>query len=103
MKITKVQLIRLIKEQAVPKKKVIKESKEIFSLNEMINLKKQLGVRDDWHEPDEQEVTVKISGNHLDNAGAGPEFMIHFLQDNKEVAQVNLANLCAFASGLKSI
>lgn len=75
----------------------------------------QLGVRADWHEPDEQEVTARVFGQCFDNAGFWPyqpngpyettnsldseslEMYVELLQAGKVVAQVNLATLFALA------
>jgi hypothetical protein len=73
-----------------------------------------LGVRPDWHEPDEQQVTAQVHGTDFDNAGFwghGPrgelatygegrqELWIELFQDGKPVAEVNLATLLAWATG----
>jgi hypothetical protein len=68
----------------------------------MSQLAKKLGVRADWHEPDEQGVTVKITGKQFDNAMGNTdsgEINVHFYQEGKEVGAVNLATLCAMAAG----
>jgi hypothetical protein len=73
-----------------------------------------LGVRNDWHEPDEQDVTAKVMGRSFDNAGFWPremyrdlhkrapgaiEMYVEIVQDGNVVAQVNLATLLAMAAG----
>jgi len=85
--------------------------KNITSKKEFLELKKSLGVRDDWHEPDEQGVTVNMimgSKSHccfqdgFDNAFCNErEHHIIIMKNSKPVASVNLALLCAWASGLK--
>lgn len=90
---------------------------EIKRINTKVDLKQlaqDLGVRHDWHEPDEQEVTARVKGAHLDNAfgstakdyishdyAEGPvdygEYNVIISQDGQEVAVVNLASLLAFA------
>jgi len=45
------------------------ELKRINTWHELIALAKVLGVRDDWHEPDEQDVTARVFGKNFDNAG----------------------------------
>jgi hypothetical protein len=74
----------------------------------MERLANQLGVRADWHEPDEQDVTAQVRGVTFDNAGFWPspdspyaELHVVFYQDNQAVAAVNLATLCAWASGYR--
>ena len=92
--------------------------KLINSAKELNELAKELGVRLDWHEPDEQEVNVRIIGSHLDNAmGADPdadekvdvshypdgtlhwgEYNVVITKEGKDVAVVNLAELLAWGS-----
>lgn len=74
-------------------------------------LAKDLGVRDDWHEPDEEGVDAVVRGNSFDNAGFWPEGIslergrkllekhVVIKQNGKEVAVINLATLLAMASG----
>lgn len=60
---------------------------------------KALGVRHDWHEPDEQGVTVAFGGLNFDNAMRNQtEKHIIIKVNGKSVAWVNLADLCAWAS-----
>jgi hypothetical protein len=85
----------------------------ITSRARFVALAGELGVRMDWHEPDEQEVTAKVRGVSFDNAGTWPhdrngetpreivEMYVIIQQDGKDVAAVNLATLCAWASGLE--
>lgn len=76
------------------------------------------GLRKDWHEPDEQGITARIEGTPLsfDNAGMWPAeygrtgtvelhviFSEYSVENGKAVrgrdlAAVNLATLCAWAS-----
>ena len=35
---------------------------------ELRKFAKKHGLREDWHEPDEQEVSARVVGTHLDNA-----------------------------------
>jgi hypothetical protein len=63
-------------------------------------LARDLGVRKDWHEPDEQGVDAAVGGEFLDNAGGvADELTVVIYKDDKEVATVNLATLLAFATG----
>jgi hypothetical protein len=74
-------------------------------------LARELGVRPDWHEPDEQEVTARVWGQNFDNAGfwgSGRdwdmpadciEMWVTLYRDGEPVAEVNLATLFAFACG----
>jgi hypothetical protein len=85
----------------------------ITSRARFIALAGELGVRMDWHEPDEQEVTAEVRGVSFDNAGTWPqkddggipenivEMHVIIRQDGKDVAAVNLTTLCAWASGLE--
>jgi hypothetical protein len=58
----------------------------------------ELGVRSDWHEPDEQEVHAHVTGASFDNTGhATLEMMVILYQEGRAVAQVNLALLLAWA------
>lgn len=48
----------------------------INTKDELKRLAQDLGVRNDWHEPDEQGLTVFGFGSHFDNAGHwGLEFL----------------------------
>lgn len=62
----------------------------------------KLGVRLDWHEPDEQAVTAKVVGKTLDNAmgdsGECNEMVVVIEKDGKEVHRINLATLLAIAT-----
>lgn len=63
------------------------------------------GLRRDWHEPDEQGVTAKVTGKRLDNAygdlpEGGDEIVITLYKKVKpgavpEIVKINLANLLA--------
>jgi hypothetical protein len=86
--------------------------KRITNKAEFVELAKELGVRSDWHEPDEQEVTAHVWGTSFDNAGTWPhdesgidpvavEKYVMIYQHGEAVAVVNLATLCAWASGLE--
>jgi hypothetical protein len=88
--------------------------KNIHSKKVLIKLAKQLGVRPDWHEPDEEGVDAKVFGNNFDNAGFWPkgsgaknfdgkevvlEKHVVIYKDKKPVAAINLATLLSFACG----
>lgn len=85
--------------------------KRIRSRDELRELASELGVRRDWHEPDEQEVTATTHGVSFDNAGFwgetfrssfdGREFTEQYVVLHKggtPVAAVNLATLFAWAA-----
>lgn len=90
------------------------EIKRINSRKDLIELAAQLGVRPNWHEPDEREVDVEVKGASFDNAGTwGPDFdarhpdgsgdsyreiSVVIRQEGAPVAEVNLADLFAWAS-----
>jgi len=61
----------------------------------------RFGLREDWHEPDEQDVSAKIIGHKLDNAfgedALGDEFIVLLIVDKKEEFRINLASLLAIA------
>jgi hypothetical protein len=98
--------------------------KQIRTRDDLVALKNELGLRPDWHEPDERGVTADVDGASFDNAGfwgaveaarlrakysdtpllrAGTEQMIEMWVtlscDGEPVAEVNLATLFAFATG----
>lgn len=99
------------------------QPREIRTRQEFMDLAVSLGVRADWHEPDEQGVTARVEGTPLnfDNAmgchwygvwkeGDEPQAELHLILSRKEIdeqgvarrgpdiAKVNLATLCAWAS-----
>jgi hypothetical protein len=65
------------------------------------------GCREDMHEPDEQDLSASVVGNHLDNAfgedidegqmGRGSQEFVVFLERNGMYSKFNLATLIAFA------
>lgn len=89
-------------------------SKRIDEARQLRRLARELGVRSDWHEPDEQGLTVKVHGDDFDNAGfwghrdrgelftfgAGrQEIWVELFKDGEPVAEINLATLLAMACG----
>lgn len=67
----------------------------------------QHGLREDWHEPDEQNIGARIIGTHLDNAMGSSthfehvehgEFNIVLTVDGGDAAVVNLATLLSWAT-----
>lgn len=82
----------------------------ILRRSQLRGLALMLGVRHDWHEPDEQGVTAEVHGESFDNAGFWPEptapgghqeMHVVIKVDGEEVATINLATLLAWASGLE--
>lgn len=86
---------------------------------ELVALARGLGVRPDWHEPDEQGVSARVFGQGFDNAmppglwmgnieqGQEPhaeQYVVLYEQAAEEfeptaVAAINLATLFAWATG----
>ncbi len=93
--------------------------KRIRNRGELMALAAELGVRQDWHEPDNQGVTAEVRGKTFDNAGfwgaeheaqwmerygdpAGIEKWVILVRDGEPVAEVNLAELFAWATGYEA-
>jgi hypothetical protein len=91
------------------------EMRRINTKAELVALARELGVRPDWHEPDESGVNALVSGHVLDNAGfwgeGGTGTIPSWAQEMwvtitvetegvkpRGVAEVNLAMLLAFYS-----
>ena len=89
-------------------------SKRIDTAAELRELARELRVRDNWHEPDERDVTAVVHGTDFDNAGfwgnykgepmtfgdpPRQEIWVELFQDGKPVAEINLATLFAMATG----
>ena len=72
----------------------------VTSRRTLLALKKDAGLRDDWHEPDEQDVKAKCVGSKFDNAGFGTEKHIVLTHNGCDYA-VNLATLLAWATGYR--
>lgn len=72
----------------------------IKTKKELLELKKIFQVRDDWHEPDEQDLTAKCVGNKFDNAGFDDEkhIVLSWGQGTKIEYRINLATLLALAT-----
>lgn len=83
----------------------------IHDLNQLKEVAAVLGVRPDWHEPDEQEVTAHVGGHCFDNAGFWPEatcsqdlrdakateMYVELRKEGLPLAIINLATLFAMA------
>lgn len=83
----------------------------IHDLNQLKEIAETLGVRPDWHEPDEQEVTAHVGGHCFDNAGFWPEstcsqdlrdakateMYVELRKEGLPIAIINLATLFAMA------
>lgn len=72
----------------------------INSPSDLDDFAHEYGLREDWHEPDEQDISVSFSGTSFDNAfgAGGNEKCVHLKHEGREVAVVNLANLFAWAA-----
>ena len=78
---------------------------------ELVDLARELGVRPDWYEPDEQGLEARVKGTYFDNAGfwgrayvprhrdMATELYVTLVHEGQPVAEVNLATLFAFACG----
>lgn len=69
----------------------------------LVEFADKYGLREDWHEPDEQSVRAVVVGNHLDNAYGdyprGSEFNIVLSHEDRNGNEpdmcINLASLLA--------
>jgi hypothetical protein len=99
------------------------EIQRITTRDDLVALANKLGMRADWHEPDEKGVTARFYGKDFDNAGFwgeaeiervkherargyaaglnGLEMWVAVFHDGERVAEVNLATLFAFATGFE--
>lgn len=73
----------------------------ITSRDSLEDVRQRLGLRLDWHEPDEQGVTAEFEAGEFDNAMVlpGSESGVYLLHEGRRVAYVNLALLFALANG----
>ncbi len=72
--------------------------KHIVHKKDLKILAKQLGVRDDWHEPDEQGLEAIMTGYQFDNAGfLHRELTVTLRQNGEDVGEILLATLFAYA------
>lgn len=101
--------------------------RRIDTRRQLVELARELGVRRDWHEPDEQNLTARFAGTDQDFDNAGfwggvdygtpdrPRQEMHIIlvrtdtdpEEDPEglgvpVAAVNLATLFAWATGYES-
>jgi len=82
--------------------------RHITKQDELQQLALDLGVREDWHEPDEQDLTLEFSGKLFDNSGIwghkvaiAPDSLEQYVTIRKKdmpVAEINMATLLAWAS-----
>lgn len=94
---------------------MMKKTLRINNQAELRALARNLQLRHDWHEPDEQGLEAIVFGDSFDNAGfwgreyredAGrrefigtEEMSVMLVHDGKPIAEVNLASLFAMACG----
>lgn len=90
----------------------------VDNLRRLTEVAAMLGVKPDWHEPDEQDVTAHVFGQSFDNAGTWPfdptrpadtavgslnseglEMYVELRKEGLPVAHINLATLFAMACG----
>lgn len=88
--------------------------RRITTRTDLVELARTLGVRKDWHEPDEQDVNAQVWGSSFDNAGFWPlgehtmhpesleQHVILWQDGNDEEYAVNLATLFAWATGYEA-
>jgi hypothetical protein len=93
------------------------EIRRISTRDDLVALANELGVRSDWHEPDNQGVTAEVRGASFDNAGfwgirdeadslarhghggaKGVEMYVVIHQEDGLTAEINLATLFSWAS-----
>ena len=71
----------------------------LLEKSDLKKLTKILGVRPDWHEPDESDITIKFVDGTFDNAYHNDnECHIIIYKDKVEQARVNMASLLGWAS-----
>lgn len=92
--------------------------RQIHTREQFQEFGREIGMRHDWHEPDERDITARVEGMSFDNAGTWPTQLglpeiateLHVIFSRSEVkagvriptedlAAVNLATLCAWAAG----
>lgn len=74
---------------------------------ELAAFRAEHGLRTDWHEPCNQSISARVTPGEFDNASGAPShleqsviYLSTKMRDVPEpIAAVNLANLCAWASG----
>ncbi|MFD6636740.1 hypothetical protein ACFWDN_13060 [Micromonospora chalcea] len=102
---------RGIVEQVIKRAGLKPKPRRITTQDELAKLADELGVRLDWHEPDEKGVTARLEGYNLDNAGSWPkedgrpavEMCVIIKKGEDEVAAVNIATLLGWASADRRI
>ncbi len=91
----------------------------VRSRADLLDLARELGVRPDWHEPDNEDVEAIVFGDTFDNAGfwgrrfrlekkqgflsADEEMNVLLVKNGEPVAEVNLATLFSWACGFDTL
>jgi len=57
---------------------------------ELVELARELGVRPDWHEPDEQRLSARVEGETFDNAGWWPTYATMRFNPYRDTRQVEM-------------
>jgi hypothetical protein len=79
-------------------------TRRIDKVEDLQRVAQVLGVRKDWHEPDEQEVNAYVVGDHLDNAMGSTtkhnhgELNVVITHYGENFAVINLATLLSWAA-----
>jgi hypothetical protein len=66
---------------------------------DLVQFANEYDLRADWHEPDEEGISAFVVGNQFDNADIEKDMGLILVKNGKPIAFVNLALLCAWASG----
>lgn len=86
----------------------VNEPVRISDRDDLTFLSRELGLGSYWHEPDEQDVSARVFGHHLDNAGFWGRAEFAYTEHQElhtviyyqgvPIASVNLATLLAWAA-----
>lgn len=68
---------------------------------DLVQFANEYDLRADWHEPDEEGISAFVVGNQFDNADIEKDMGLILVKNGKPIAVVNLALLCAWATGYK--
>ena len=72
---------------------------EVYTRIRLIELSKKLEVGNDWHEPDQQGISILMTGKNFDNAGCEGEIKVVIVKEGIPEFGINLATLLSFATG----
>ena len=79
--------------------KIEYDIEEVYTKKRLLELTKKLEVWDDWHESDEQGLSILMTGKDFDNAGCEGEIKVVIMKEGIPEFGINLATLLAFATG----